>query len=653
MAAAVSAGPASAADAEKLLSADTDLLLSLNVRQFLTDHQNGDALRRVLDLLTGFAKTKDLGFDLTRDVDRITCGFTKGDGGSLVVLVEGRFQKNRLRAAVERLAKDSFGPFKTVKAGERELWQIAGAGTDIILVLLDANTLAVTGGKKANVALEGVLARHAGRKKGGLSPGLRALLARNQKEHVVLLVNRVEALVDEIARQWPVQDDVGKWVMQQIKSEAQKHTKDIIAAGVTLSLGESGLNFRLDLETKDAETARRARSQIQAGNFWTSLALLALDRELNRQWADILRKERFELEGATLTVHVQVPYEFFELLGNTLAETTTRQVSSIPLWGLPGPLPPGACTVVELRDVAYRDGPKAVSYRNRLDLFYPKGTKGYPVVVLVHGGGWTLGDNRCCGLYSSVGQFLASQGIGVVMPNYRLSPAVQHPEHVKDVARAVAWTRAHIAEHGGDPERLFLMGHSAGGHLVSLLATDASYLKAEGIKPGDVKGVIAVSGVYEIPPGNVAITLGGAGPQACGLDQNFPLRGDGDAALNGFVPAFPAAVDVYGPAFGEDPKERANASPLKHVRPGLPPFLLLTAERDLPTLSGMAEVFHRALREQGCDARLCRVEKRNHNSLLFSIISPEDPAARAVLEFLCKKRVELPGKPRRVLAKSP
>jgi acetyl esterase/lipase len=636
-AAAFTAGPAPATDTEKLLPADTDLLLSLNVRQFLADHQNAEPIRRALDPLSGFVKTQDLGIDLARDVDRVTCGFTKGAGGSLVVLVEGRFQKDRLRAAVERLAKDSFGPFKTVKAGECEIWQVAGAGTDVSLVLLDANTLAITGGKKANVAMEDVLARHAGRKKGGLSAGLRALLTRNQKEHVVLLVNRVDLLADEVTRHWPLQDDVARWVMQQVKSGAQKYTKDITAAGIALSLGEKGLNFRLDMETKDAETARRTRTQIQAGSFWTALALQTVDQELTRQWADILRKGSFEVRDATLTVHVQVPYAFLELLGHTVAETTTRQVSSLPLWGLPGPPPPGACAVAELRDVAYRDGPKADSYRNRLDLFYPKDKKGYPVVVLVHGGGWTLGDNRCCGLYSSVGQFLASQGIGVVMPNYRLSPAVKHPEHVRDVARAMAWTRAHIAEYGGDPGHLFLMGHSAGGHLVALLATDETYLKAEGMKGANIKGVIAVSGVYDIPPGNVAITLGGAGPQACGLDQNFPLRGDGDSMWNGFVPAFPAAVDVYGPAFGEDPQDRANASPLKHVRPGLPPFLLLTAEKDLPTLSGMAAAFHRALREQGCDARLCRVGKRNHNSLVFSVIRPEDPAARAVLEFLREK----------------
>jgi hypothetical protein len=116
-----------------------------------------------------------------------------------------------------------------------------------------------------------------------------------------------------------------------------------------------------------------------------------------------------------------------------LMESLTRRITSLPLWGLPNPPPRGALEVVAVRDIAYRTDPQADTFRHRLDLFCPKGKKAFPVVVLVHGGGWMLGDNRACGLYSSVGQFLASQGTGVVLPNYRLSPWVKHPEHVKDV----------------------------------------------------------------------------------------------------------------------------------------------------------------------------------------------------------------------------
>src|SRR5262249_56049623 len=116
-----------------------------------------------------------------------------------------------------------------------------------------------------------------------------------------------------------------------------------------------------------------------------------------------------------------------------------------------------------------------------LALFVAKGGGGYRVVMLVHGGAWMLGDKSCCGLYTSVGEFLAGQGVGVVMPNYRLSPWVKHPEHIRDVARAFAWTHAHIGRYGGRPDRLFLAGHSARGPPVALLAAHDEYPKAEGV----------------------------------------------------------------------------------------------------------------------------------------------------------------------------
>src|SRR5262245_21362401 len=132
----------------------------------------------------------------------------------------------------------------------------------------------------------------------------------------------------------------------------------------------------------------------------------------------------------------------------------------------------------EVLDVPYcQPTDDAAPERCELDIFRPKGAKGYPVLFLVHGGAWLHGskkDLRIRGIgivysYRKVGQFFAEQGLGVVMPNYRLSPAVKHPEHVKDVARAFAWTRKNIAAYGGDPDRIILAGHSAGGHLVSLL----------------------------------------------------------------------------------------------------------------------------------------------------------------------------------------
>jgi acetyl esterase/lipase len=322
------------------------------------------------------------------------------------------------------------------------------------------------------------------------------------------------------------------------------------------------------------------------------------------------------------------------LVASLLAATVPAcLLLKMPIWSPPSS-PNTALEVERIRAIAYDDGPRSDRcHRRRLDLFLPRGLKDFPVVVLVHGGVWMLGDNCCCGLYSSVGEFLASQGIGAVLPDYRQSPWVKHPAHIKDVARAIAWTHAHIAEYGGRPDQLFLAGHSAGGHLVALLATDETWLQAEGLATTNIKGVIAVSGVYHIPPAPTRYCLGGSSPLAFRLGQVAPLRGDSSPKA-AVWPGLLLRVNVFGPAFGDDSQVRAAASPLNHVRPGLPPFLLFSAEQDLPTLAGMAEEFHHALVEKGCESRLVLVEKRNHNSIIFQAIQPTDPVGGAMVAFI-------------------
>lgn len=313
---------------------------------------------------------------------------------------------------------------------------------------------------------------------------------------------------------------------------------------------------------------------------------------------------------------------------------TGCRVTDWPLWQ-PATVRDGG-DVVRVRDVAYFDDAGADKHRHTLDLYLPKGKSDYPVVVLVHGGAWMLGDNRCCGLYSSVGEFLASQGIGAVLPNYRLSPAVKHPDHVKDVARAVAWTKTHISNHGGDPMKLFLMGHSAGGHLATLLATDPRYLNHEGMSIADLRGVIGISGVYRIPPGPTDIELGGTSPLGLRLDEIAPVRGFSTAldTRSQEKAGLPMRVNVFGPAFGDDPEVRHAASPVTHVRRALPPFLLLSADKDLPLLPTMAEDLHHALLKHGCASTLLLVQNRNHSSIMFQAIEPNDPAARAIVDFI-------------------
>ncbi len=219
--------------------------------------------------------------------------------------------------------------------------------------------------------------------------------------------------------------------------------------------------------------------------------------------------------------------------------------------------------VRDIRDVTYFEGKPSDAFRHKLDIFVPKDKKDFPVVVFFHGGAWTIGDKSCVGLYSAVGEFLASRGIGAVLPNYRLSPWVKHPEHIKDVARAYAWTHKNIAKYGGDPNKMFIAGHSAGGHLAALLATDEQYLKAEGLSRKDIRGVMALSGVYRIPE-KVEFSLT---PPDSKVGVSVEVR-----------------TNPFDFVFGKDAKVREGASPVCHVCAGLPPFLLVNAESDLPLL---------------------------------------------------------------------
>src|SRR5204863_1542540 len=143
----------------------------------------------------------------------------------------------------------------------------------------------------------------------------------------------------------------------------------------------------------------------------------------------------------------------------------------------------------------YTDGPEDQLAKHKLDLYIPKGKTNLPVLFFIHGGAWTSGDRT---QYPPLGNRYASEGILTVVPSYRLAPKFPHPAQIEDTAAAFAWTVRNISARGGDTNRIFVAGHSAGAHLVALLALDEKYLTAHQLSPKLIRGVLGFSGAYNL-----------------------------------------------------------------------------------------------------------------------------------------------------------
>ncbi|WP_039997484.1 alpha/beta hydrolase [Sphingomonas sanxanigenens] len=147
--------------------------------------------------------------------------------------------------------------------------------------------------------------------------------------------------------------------------------------------------------------------------------------------------------------------------------------------------------------------------RQRLDLWRAAGARGpQPVLVFFYGGGWSAGERRH---YGFAARAFAALGFTVVVPDYRLVPAIHFPAFVEDAAAALRWVADHAAAHGGDPARILLAGHSAGAHIAALVALDPGYAQAAGIEPRSIRGVAGLAGPYDFFPFDVPASIAAFG----------------------------------------------------------------------------------------------------------------------------------------------
>ncbi len=244
-------------------------------------------------------------------------------------------------------------------------------------------------------------------------------------------------------------------------------------------------------------------------------------------------------------------------------------------------------------DLAYAPGP-----RHGVDIYAPAEARNAPVVVFFYGGSWANGSRS---LYRFLGAALAAQGVVCMVPDYRLYPEIRSPAFLEDAAAATAWAHANAAEHGGDPGKILLMGHSAGAQMAVMLGLNPAWLGAHGLHPArHLKGVIGLSGPYDF----------------------LPLQ-------------TPRLRDIFGP---EDTWPASQ--PINFVSPGAPPMFLGNGADDAIVLPRNTTRLAEKLRAAGNVVEAEIYPGVGHAPLIGAFAGPLGfiaPVRRDVLRFITQR----------------
>lgn len=215
--------------------------------------------------------------------------------------------------------------------------------------------------------------------------------------------------------------------------------------------------------------------------------------------------------------------------------------------------------------------------RQKLDVYRPEeATRPSPVIVFFYGGSWKGGDRAS---YRFIGEAFTRRGFTVVVPDYRVYPEVKFPKFVEDGAAAVRWTRDNIARFGGDPDRIFLAGHSAGAHTAALLAVDGRYLRDAGVPDGAICGV---AGPYSFDP-----------------------------------TTFDSVKVIFADVADSD-----ATRPVKQVTIATPPFLLLHGDADSTVYPKNSQDFAAEIMAKGRPVELLMIPDIGHYRILLAMAGP-------------------------------
>ena len=257
-------------------------------------------------------------------------------------------------------------------------------------------------------------------------------------------------------------------------------------------------------------------------------------------------------------------------------------------------------------DIPYAD---PADKRQVLDIYAPEGAQDLPVVFWIHGGGWQTGDKKDVQIKPRV---FTERGFVFVSTNYRLLPEVAIDVLIRDVAKSLGWVHKNIAKHGGDPSRIFVMGHSAGAQLAALICIDDRYLNAEGVPFSALKGCVPVDGdTYDIPA--IIVT----------------------AEMRQTVHGLPLPEFGHRVKFGNDPKKHIDFSAITHVArgKGIPPFLILHVAGH-PDVTAQARRLGAVLKDAEVPVVVFGARETTHSKLNADLGLTDDAATTELFKFL-------------------
>lgn len=238
--------------------------------------------------------------------------------------------------------------------------------------------------------------------------------------------------------------------------------------------------------------------------------------------------------------------------------------------------------------------------RQELNVFAPSKNKiPEPVFIFVHGGSWNKGNKK---LYSFFGSRMARKGVVMVIPDYPKSPAAGYNEMAEAIAAAVKWTKENITAWGGDSNRIFISGHSAGGHLAALVSIKQDYF-ANLQMTNPVKGIVLID--------------------AAGLDMYRYLQEEHFAETESYIQTF-----------SNDPATWKQASPIYHLHQGMPPMLIYQGGKTYPSISISNERFTDSLKKYDVPFSYHILPGKKHVPMITQFFNPYNKRYKEILAFM-------------------